>query len=217
MVLKDALFVEELQKKSPWKKEILFFETITSTNDIALEMASQGALEGAIIIADEQTQGRGKRHRPWSSPKGLGLFLSLILRLPITMEVVPSLSQLGPVALCDAIASLLQSSLLQIKAPNDLLFDGKKVAGVLVETRSGSSSYAVLGVGINVHQQEKDFPPEIPYPVTSLAQIARQHPFAATITRQKLAEALIQSLYERYQQLLQEPEKLEAAWKVKVK
>ncbi|MBX9742476.1 MAG: biotin--[acetyl-CoA-carboxylase] ligase [Chthoniobacterales bacterium] len=211
-VSSDYFLIEKLQKKSPWKAPLYFFETVTSTNDIALEMASQGAVEGTIVIAEEQTQGRGKRYRPWSSPKGLGVFLSLILRLPITMDFIPSLSRLGPVALCDAIENLsLPIASLQIKEPNDLLIDGQKVAGVLVETSPGASPYAVLGIGINMYQQENDFPPEIPYPVTSLA-LASKKPVA----REEMIISLIQALYERYEQVKDAPEELEDSWKSKL-
>jgi BirA family biotin operon repressor/biotin-[acetyl-CoA-carboxylase] ligase len=208
-VVSDVFLVEELQKKSPWKTEVRFFETLTSTNTIALEMAEKGAPEGTIVLADQQTHGRGQFHRPWSSPKGMGIFLSLILRLPINDVTIPSLSQLGPVALCDALDFLkLELPALKIKEPNDLLLDQKKVAGVLVETRSGTSSYAVVGIGLNVHQQEKDFPSEIVYPVTSLALSS-----SSRIARQEIALALTQALYDRYQQLLYEPRALEATWK----
>lgn len=212
-VVSDPFLIEELQKKSPWKAEIHFFETITSTNTIALELAEHGAPEGTILMADEQTQGRGQFYRPWSSPKGLGIFLSLIIRLPINDVTIPSLSQLGPVALCDVLTKIPSLiPLLQIKEPNDLLIDGKKVAGVLVETRSGTSSYAVVGIGLNVHQQEKDFPSEIVYPVTSL-ELSSSTP----ILRQEIAVGVIQALYDRYQQLLHEPRALEAAWSARVR
>ncbi|HLB33632.1 MAG: biotin--[acetyl-CoA-carboxylase] ligase [Verrucomicrobia bacterium RIFCSPHIGHO2_12_FULL_41_10] len=203
------LCFDELQKKSPWNAKIHFFETVTSTNDVALNFGEANEPEGTFVIAETQTQGRGQFHRPWSSPAGMGLWLSLLLRLPIEQEIIPSLSQIGPVALCDAITNLqIKLPSLHIKEPNDLLIKGKKVAGVLVETRRGASSFAVVGIGLNMNQTEEDFPLELRDKATSLALSS-----STFIDRQQLTSALIHSLYERYQQLLYDPQKLDTDWR----
>jgi BirA family transcriptional regulator, biotin operon repressor / biotin---[acetyl-CoA-carboxylase] ligase len=129
-----------MRANSPWSQNIQFFESLPSTNDLLLALAEKGAPEGTIVIAREQTQGRGQFHRPWVSPLGKGLWMSLLLRLPIENEMIQALSQLGPVSLCDTFLYLgIPPSSFKIKAPNDLLLHQKKVAGILVETRRGFS------------------------------------------------------------------------------
>ncbi|MFI0347778.1 MAG: biotin--[acetyl-CoA-carboxylase] ligase [Chthoniobacterales bacterium] len=198
---------------NPWKTEIHFFETIDSTNDFLLELGELGAPEGTIIIAETQTKGRGQFHRPWFSPAGMGLWLSLLLRLPIEQEVVPLLSCFAPVALCDGIeSSKIKVHNLCIKEPNDLLIDGKKVAGVLVETRRGASPFAVVGIGLNIYQTEKDFPKGINTPATSLSLASP----GCMIDRQQLTMDVINALYRRYQQLHHDPVALEAEWRLRL-
>ena len=220
------LDIELLEKNSPWKSEIHFFETIDSTNNFALELGESGAPEGRIVIAETQTKARGQFHRPWSAPAGMGLWLSLLLRLPIEQETIPLLSHFAAVALCDAIESsafasalrrdpfstLLKSEKLRIKEPNDLLIDGKKVAGVLVETRRGSSPFAVVGIGLNIYQTEKDFPEELREKATSLALAASGY----HIDRQQLTMSFITSLHHRYQQIHQNSTALEEAWHLRL-
>lgn len=194
---------------NPWEKKIHYFESIDSTNTRALLMGEGGAPEGTILIASEQKQGRGQFQRSWSSPAGKGLWMSLLLRPTITPEIIPSLSRFAVVALYDAIIqSGIEVSEMKIKPPNDLLISGKKVAGVLVETRIGTSSFAVVGVGVNVLQQGMDFPPELREKVTSLQMAAPDQ----KINLQHLAETLFQTLHDRYQQLLREPKVLEDSW-----
>ena len=201
----DSIF----KKTSPWNQPIHFFETLTSTNDFALELGEGGAPEGSIVIAEKQTRGRGQLRRPWISPKGKGVYISFLLRLSIEQNTIRSLSQIGVVSLFDAIlASKIIISNMKIKAPNDLLIDGKKVAGVLVETRLGASSFAVVGIGVNINHQTEDFPSKIPYEATSLTLSS-----TSIINRQILLEKLIQAFYERYQELLYCPEKLDQVWK----
>lgn len=205
---KKSLFFEKLQKESPWGGKIHFFETVTSTNDVLLALGEAGEPEGTFVIAGTQTRGRGQFQRPWSNPPGLGLWMSFLLRLPIETEVMSPLSQLGPVALCDALEGLkITIPSLQIKAPNDLLIEGKKVAGVLVETRRGASPFAVVGIGLNIDQQREDFPPELRDKATSLrlASLSR-------INHQQLTTALIHALYQRYQELRSDPQKLHDSW-----
>jgi BirA family biotin operon repressor/biotin-[acetyl-CoA-carboxylase] ligase len=135
--------------------------------------------------------------------------MSLVLRPLIKPETIPSLSRFAVVALYDAILTLgIDIKNMNIKAPNDLLVDGKKVAGVLVETRLGGSSFAVVGIGLNVLQQQSEFPTELRDRVTSLASVTGTE----EIDRQTIVIALLQSLHERYQQLLHQPAELDLLW-----
>jgi BirA family biotin operon repressor/biotin-[acetyl-CoA-carboxylase] ligase len=197
-----------MRVNSPWSQNIQFFESLPSTNDLLLEMAESGAPEGTIVIAEEQTRGRGQFHRPWTSPSGMGLWMSLLLRLPIENEIIKGLSQLGPVSLSNALLELgIDPSLLKIKAPNDLLLQGKKVAGILVETRRGISSFAVIGLGLNIHQRAKDFPSELREKATSLTLAGIDH-----INREQLLPVVIACLYKHYQELRSDPLALHDAW-----
>ena len=205
--------IELLEKQSPWCEKIHYFKSIDSTNTLALQLGEAGAPEGIIVIADEQTSGRGQFQRHWSSPAGMGLWMSLLLRPVIVPEIIPALSQFAVVALYDAILKMkIEVNGMRIKPPNDLLIGEKKVAGVLVETRLGASSFAVVGIGVNLAQQEEDFPIELREKVTSLALAVRK----TGIDRQKILILLLQQLHERYQQLLHNPAELDLPWKARL-
>ncbi|MBX9576860.1 MAG: biotin--[acetyl-CoA-carboxylase] ligase [Chthoniobacterales bacterium] len=209
----NAINVELLQQHSPWREKIHFFESIDSTNTQALQLGEAGAPEGTVIIGDEQTSGRGQFQRPWFSPPETGIWMSLLLRPMIRPEMIPALSHFAVVALYDAILKTgIVLNDLKIKEPNDLLIGKKKVAGVLVETRIGKSSFAVVGIGFNILQQETDFPPDLREKVTSLSLATRRK----NINRQEIFAILLQKLHERYQQLLHEPEELDLAWKARL-
>lgn len=209
----EAFNIELLQQQSPWREKIHFFESIDSTNTYTLQLGEAGAPEGTLIIAEEQQRGRGQFQRPWFSPAGTGVWMSLLLRLAIKPEMIPELSHFAVVALYDAILKTgISVANLKIKEPNDLLIGKKKVAGVLVETRIGSSSFAVVGIGLNVLQQENDFPLELREKVTSLAMASG----TKNIDRQDIVIALLQALHERYQQLLHAPAELDLVWKARL-
>lgn len=140
----------------PLASSILFFSTIGSTNDVASALASGGGAEGAVVIADAQTAGRGRQGRRWFSPPGTGLYVSLVLapaRAKLAPERATSLVTLAAgVALAEAIetATGLRPD---IKWPNDLLVGPRKVAGILAEGGAGPSRATesiVVGYGINV-------------------------------------------------------------------
>lgn len=135
--------------------------------------------------------------------------MSVLLRLPIENEIIKSLSQLGVVSLYDALLKVkIPPASLKIKPPNDLLLDGKKVAGILVETRRGSAPFAVIGIGLNIHQTHEDFPLELRNKATSLV-IAGMPPFDP----KQLAPIVIDSLYLRYQELHSNPGALDEVWR----
>lgn len=123
-----------------------------STNDIAREWARDGAPEGATVTADFQTAGRGRRGRIWHSTPGENLLISVVLRPPDLLADAWILAFVAALAVSDALAEFGVVS--QLKWPNDILVEGRKVAGVLVETSalSGGDWAAVVGVGVNVNQ-----------------------------------------------------------------
>lgn len=148
---------------------IRYFDSIGSTNDEALVWAAQGAADLSLILADEQTSGRGRAGRKWDSPRGVSISLSLILR-PVADEAdSPSLfTGLAALALVDA---LKQHGLTaQIKWPNDILLDRKKCAGILVESvwTGDALDAVVIGIGVNVLAGSVPPESELLFPATSL-------------------------------------------------
>jgi BirA family transcriptional regulator, biotin operon repressor / biotin---[acetyl-CoA-carboxylase] ligase len=148
---------------------IRYYETIGSTNDEALAWASKDAPDLSLIIADEQTQGRGRMDRRWFTPPRSALAMSLTLR-PTAVERTHPARMTGLLAISLAESLLKQGLAPQIKWPNDVLLAGRKVAGILVETTwTGDELNAiVLGMGVNVHKAS--VPPEnqVSFPSTSL-------------------------------------------------
>jgi BirA family biotin operon repressor/biotin-[acetyl-CoA-carboxylase] ligase len=121
-----------------------------STNERARELAAEGAPHGTLITASEQSAGRGRQGRTWSAPAGRALLCSVLLRDP---------PRLLPLAAGVAVAEVAGDGAL-IKWPNDILIDGRKLAGILVEGRP-QERWAVLGIGLNVALRPEDFPPEL--------------------------------------------------------
>lgn len=117
-----------------------------------------------VIIADMQTAGRGRLGRSFFSPDGGGIYLSYIKKLPEQVENLPLLTSFAGIAVCRAVESMLPSFIqpLQIKWPNDILIDGKKICGILTslvtDTTSNRISHAIIGIGLNVLSKPKDFP-----------------------------------------------------------
>jgi BirA family biotin operon repressor/biotin-[acetyl-CoA-carboxylase] ligase len=146
---------------------VVRFDSVTSTNDIARDLAGAGAEEGVAVIAGSQTAGRGSKGRSWSSPPGEGLYLSVILRPRLEPTGSPILTLAAAVAVATTFRTAFGAA-ADIKWPNDILLGGRKVCGILVEsaTQGGALSYAVLGIGVNLLQSE--FPPEIRDRATSL-------------------------------------------------
>ena len=128
----------------------LHLRATTSTNDRARELAQGGAPHGTLVTAAQQTAGRGRQGRTWSAPPGRALLVSVVVRDP------PALL---PLAAALAVAEVAGAG-AQIKWPNDVLLDGRKVAGILAEGRP-QDGWAVLGIGLNVALRIEDLPPEL--------------------------------------------------------
>jgi len=147
-------------------QRVIYYPSLASTMEVAKREAQQGAVEGTIIIADEQTAGRGRIKRAWLSPKG-NIALSIIL-YP-SMAYLSSLIMLASLAVVHSIeaATGLKS---QLKWPNDVLIKGRKVCGILIKSkvRRGIVDYAIIGIGVNVNLRLSNFP-EIQSTATSLS------------------------------------------------
>lgn len=178
----------------PWRNSITFFESIDSTNSRAKAMAAANAPHGTVLIADEQTGGRGRRGRSFLSPPGTGVYLSVLLRPDCVPSQLMHLTCATAVAMCDAIEEVAHFR-PGIKWTNDLVSHNKKLAGILtelsLEAESGQVQYAVVGIGINCCQEERDFPPELREMAASLSMIAGQ-----TVDRNALAAAMVKALIQ---------------------
>lgn len=156
------------------------YETIGSSNDAARALAQAGAPEGALVWASEQTAGRGRRGRGWSSPPG-NLYLSMVLRPRVTSAAAAQIGFVAAIALGEAVAALLPDGAdrIRYKWPNDLLVDGAKLAGILLEAGPlqdlgdgiSGPGYIVAGIGANVVSA----PTDTAYPATSLVASGAQH------------------------------------------
>ncbi|MCH8685343.1 biotin--[acetyl-CoA-carboxylase] ligase [Pedomonas mirosovicensis] len=142
--------------------ELLHYPAVDSTNDEVIRLAQKGAPDGTWVVADEQTAGRGRRHRPWQSPKG-NLFCTGLLRLTTEEEPVSQLSFLIALALYDTLAQWVEPARLKLKWPNDVLLDGKKISGILLESAGSGQPgdrWVAAGIGVNlaVHPDNTERP-----------------------------------------------------------
>jgi len=159
--------VEGLDTEIFGRKEIIHFRETDSTNARARELAEQGAPEGTLVVSERQTRGRGRKGRFWFSPPGAGIYTSLILRPAMRPNDAPKITFLTAVSAAEALIRLTKLD-VRIKWPNDLLVNGKKIAGILTEISAGREGleYAVVGIGINVNTPA--FPDEIGRKATSV-------------------------------------------------
>lgn len=149
--------------------QLEFIKLTGSTNADAFRLAENGAIEGTVVLADSQTGGKGRRGRLWSSPAGVNLYCSVILRPAIMPHEAPQLTFLSAVAVARAI-ELTTRLTPEIKWPNDLLISGKKVAGLLNEMSAETDgiNFVILGIGVNLNMTADQFPQDLRHPATSL-------------------------------------------------
>lgn len=177
-VLPDLAHVGELiaARGTLLGRPMCLLATADSTNDLAKRGAREGAAHGATWVAEEQTQGRGRQGRSWFGVRGESLLFSVLARVACPPSRLPLIALAAGLAVRDAIARAVPGALVRTKWPNDVLVDGRKIAGVLVETATTGSrvSALVVGVGINVHTRQ--FPEAIAPHATSVALVAATPP-----------------------------------------
>jgi len=178
---------------------IHYFSEIGSTNTYARARAARGAAEGEVIVAETQTAGRGRLGRRWESPPCANLYFSVILRPALAPAEAAQLTLMAAVALADAVAGFVPCA-PAIKWPNDILIEGKKLAGILSEAACTAErlEYVVLGVGININYPRHLMPEELRGRATSLLEEA-----GCPIERESLFRRLIQHLDRCYGDLEQ--------------
>ena len=159
VALPDRLFPSEIIPHLNTKfigKKIYYFDEVPSTMDIATELALKGASEGTLVLAETQTKGRGRQAREWFSPKYKGIYLSLILRPKILPNLIPVLTLMSAVSVCEAIKETVDLE-SKIKWPNDIFIENKKLGGILTELNAETDSvrFVVIGIGLNVNNDRK--------------------------------------------------------------
>jgi BirA family biotin operon repressor/biotin-[acetyl-CoA-carboxylase] ligase len=185
------------------------YRSVPSTQAIARAWAEAGAPEGAVVLADHQTEGRGRRGRAWLAPPGTSLLVSVVLRPEVPVARWPEL----PLAAGCAVAEALEAEAgvsAALKWPNDVLVGDRKLAGILADGATGAAGgpLVVLGIGVNVSQGEGDWPPELAGRARSLAGET------ARVTRAGLLGAVLARLAAWYGVLLDEGfDPVRAAWR----
>lgn len=172
------------------------FESVASTNELALRMAREGAPEGTVVVGREQTAGRGRYGREWFSPSGLGLYLTLLLRPDMPLDNVWQFGFVASLAAAEAVSDVSRLP-ARVKWPNDVLLNGKKLCGILVEAQQsavGSQLCVVIGIGVNV--LPSDFPPEFVERASSIAFEAKR-----PVSIEETENALLARLDSRCEEL----------------
>jgi BirA family biotin operon repressor/biotin-[acetyl-CoA-carboxylase] ligase len=164
----DAVSLHTALIQHPFVNELAYHPRLGSTNDLAKERARQGASEGLLVIADEQSSGRGRRGRNWWAPAGSALLTSLLFRPPLPPTQTQQLTMLCALAAADAVAETTSLG-VGLKWPNDLVIGGRKLAGLLTESafQGDQLDFAVVGLGLNFNTDLADAP-QFLAPATSL-------------------------------------------------
>ncbi|MGA2140170.1 MAG: biotin--[acetyl-CoA-carboxylase] ligase [Verrucomicrobiia bacterium] len=188
--------------------EVLLFEETASTNDVVEQLAKSGACEGLVVFAESQTRGRGRRGRTWVSPRGKGLWFSVLLR----PKLPPTAASRITVAASVAVARAIRESCgvdARIKWPNDVVVNDRKLAGILTELRAEADEIllAILGIGIDVNCSREDFQGDLSRVATSLElETGRSH------DRVALAARVLAALDECYRMALTNFEAVADEW-----
>jgi BirA family biotin operon repressor/biotin-[acetyl-CoA-carboxylase] ligase len=197
----DPLLPEQIRKilASRWLGHTIhFYHQVDSTNLTAVELAQRGAPEGTVVLADRQLRGRGRGDRLWYSPAGVGIYCSIVLRPKVMVAKAQLITLMTGVAVAKAV-SLKTGLSPQIKWPNDILVNDKKVAGLLLESKATTTvvEHAVIGIGINVNHTSADLPEQLLGGASSLRMELGQAVERDGLIAQLFIE--IESLYERLQ------------------
>jgi BirA family transcriptional regulator, biotin operon repressor / biotin---[acetyl-CoA-carboxylase] ligase len=199
----DLLLPEMLQpmlRGTIFDTHLHHFYKISSTNTAAMAAAAEGAAEGSVFLAEEQTAGRGRGAHVWESARSTGIYCSVVLRPALPPSEVLVLALAAGLAVRAAIEHVDSRVSPDLKWPNDVLIEGKKVCGILTEMNAEVTRvrYVVVGIGINVNQQS--FPKDLEGEATSLRMAT-----GSEWSRVELTAALLKSLDREYRQLVEQP------------
>jgi BirA family biotin operon repressor/biotin-[acetyl-CoA-carboxylase] ligase len=181
-------------------QNVIYLKTVDSTNEYAFGLAKNGASEGTVILADEQTRGKGRLQRIWQSPPGLNIYTSVILRPPLKPAVAPRITLMAGVAVAGLLSQCRVKD-VSLKWPNDVQIGGRKVCGILTEmkTLGDRVDFVIVGIGLNVNMRKEDFNAEILDRATSVREET-----GSIIPRQELVVHLYHHLEKWYNVLLGE-------------
>ncbi len=195
----------------PWRSRILCYDSVESTNTMAKAMVLQGAPAGTVLIAEEQTGGRGRLGRTFQSPGHMGVYMSVILRPDCLPSELMHLTCAAAVAMCDAV-QVSAGFRPGVKWTNDLVYGTRKLAGILTELvidpGTGRVAGAVVGIGINCLQKPQDFSPELQDMAASLQMIA-----AEDVSRPRVAAQMILALSRMNDCLIAEKSRIMAQYR----
>src|SRR5262245_27373561 len=175
---------------------IVHLDRVDSTQSVAFALAERGAPDRTVVIADQQSLGRGRRGRVWQAPPRTSLLASILLRPRLPQSLLATLSPTTAVATAEALRRVASLS-TRLKWPNDVLVGGRKIAGILLESRSVASSEPVLVIGVGVNLGQREFPPELTGRATSVA-LESGHP----VDRDSLLAALLEE-FDRWRARLE--------------
>jgi len=196
-VQNNPLSLDEIQGALGTKRlgsKFHYFEKIDSTNSYARRLADAGAPEGEVVIAERQFEGRGRLGRSWESPPYCNLYFSLLLRPALAPVHAPQITLMAAVALADTVAAFVVEPPV-IKWPNDILLQGKKVAGILTESSCDAKhiEFVILGIGVNLNFPRERMPETIRDRATSLMEVGGK-----SFSRENFLRRLIQDLDRCY-------------------
>ena len=197
LVLPDEIR-DGLETKILGQADIVHYTLVDSTNDRAKALAIQGAPEGTIVVAEEQSAGRGRKGRSWLSANGDGICLSLILRPSMPPGEISQITLMTAVAIAETLLEISGAD-VNIKWPNDILVNGKKIAGILTEMSMEMDviDYIIIGLGLNVNTEKKLFGEDIKDLATSLYIVTGIH-----FSRSEIIRLFLQR-FEKYYLLVQ--------------
>jgi len=193
----ERLQLDELLRQlegTRFARSVKLLGTVESTQDVAHEALLAGAGEGTLVVAEQQLSGRGRLARAWHSPPGKGIYMSVLLQPDVPLARAPQMTLLLSVALCRAIRRESGAN-ATIKWPNDILIDGKKISGILVETIAEADTVKAMiaGIGVSVNLRTDDFPEELRDKATSLLAST-----GAPFSRERLIGAFFRQFEELY-------------------
>ncbi|HTS79372.1 MAG TPA: biotin--[acetyl-CoA-carboxylase] ligase [Myxococcaceae bacterium] len=182
-----ALEIVPLLETHDLGRTVHAFDSLGSTSEHAFRLAGEGAEHGELVVAEQQTAGRGRRGRSWASPAGKNLYASLVLRPELPPQRAPELTLLAAVAVAETLRG--EGVEATIKWPNDLQVGGRKIAGILTELSAEADRvhFVILGIGVNLNAAPADFPPELAEVATSVLRVTGRRvnraAFAARLLR----------------------------------
>jgi len=197
MMEKELNSFESLTCEGNIGKKVHYLKEVDSTNSYASKLASNGSVEGEVVIAESQNKGRGRNKHVWQSPSGCNLYVSIILRPSIQAFLAPQLTLVAGVAVAELLRQYCPGKVF-LKWPNDVLIDGKKICGILTEmtVKQGAIDFVIVGIGININIRKDDLDQGHRHKATSLYEET-----AKQVSRGVFASALFGSFerwYESY-------------------